>query len=163
MNAPREKKMSDGPEYASMAYPMTLYPSEEGGYVAEIEDLPGCLSQGETAEEAAAALEECKAAWIEAALASGIEIPPPRTDAEYSGRFVLRMPRSLHRRLAWRARQDGVSLNTEVATLLAAALESKDVRSEILAAMRAMVADVCDACPSSGSVLASVREHRNSY
>ncbi len=142
MNAPREKKMIDGSEYAPMAYPITLYPSEEGGYVAEIEDLPGCLSQGETAEEAAAALEECKAAWIESALASGIEIPPPRTDAEYSGRFVLRMPRSLHRRLAWRARQDGVSLNTEVATLLAAALESKDVRSEILVAMRAMVADV---------------------
>jgi antitoxin HicB len=112
--------------YFSKPYPITFYPAEEGGYVAEIEDLPGCLAQGETAAEAAEAIELCKRAWIETAFEDGMEIPLPRTETEYSGKFLLRVPKPLHRRLATRAHQDGVSLNAEVATLLAAALETKE-------------------------------------
>jgi antitoxin HicB len=123
----------------SRRYPVTFYPAEEGGYVAEIEDLPGCITQGETVDEAAAAIEECRVAWMETALANGMEVPPPRTEAEYSGRFLLRLPKSLHRRLAARARRDGVSLNTELATLLASALEVKEQQSRTKSIVRAML------------------------
>ncbi len=123
----------------SRRYPITLYPAEEGGYVAEIEDLPGCLTQGETIEAAAAAIEDCRAAWIETALEDGQEIPLPRTDAEYSGKLLLRMPKSLHRHLASRARQDGVSLNTEVATLLATSLEAREQQLNVRAIVDAIL------------------------
>ena len=40
-------------------------------------------------------------------------MPPPRPATEdYSGRFVLRVPRSLHRKLSREAQREGVSLNT---------------------------------------------------
>ncbi|MBN1152263.1 MAG: type II toxin-antitoxin system HicB family antitoxin [Dehalococcoidia bacterium] len=136
--------------FLSKPYPVTLYPAEEGGYVAEVEDLPGCLAQGETAAEAMEAIEQCRKAWIEVAAEDGIEIPPPRTDEELSGKFLLRVPKSLHRRLASRARRDDVSLNTEAVTLLASALENKDQQSEtkeLVAAMQALTAQVSAAEP----------------
>jgi antitoxin HicB len=46
--------------YLEIPYKFTLYPAEEGGYVIEIPDLPGCLSQGETTEEAIANIEDAK-------------------------------------------------------------------------------------------------------
>ena len=37
--------------YLTLNYPITIYPDPDSGYVAEIKDLPGCLTQGETIEE----------------------------------------------------------------------------------------------------------------
>jgi predicted RNase H-like HicB family nuclease len=141
MDAPKTTNSGDLQFLLSRRYPVTLHPAEEGGYVAEVEDLPGCLAQGETIEEVAAAIDECRVAWIEAALADGLKVPPPKTDAAYSGRFLLRLPKSLHRRLAEHARQDGVSLNTETATLLAASLEARDQQHP----MKALVGVLLDA------------------
>jgi predicted RNase H-like HicB family nuclease/plasmid stability protein len=123
--------------YASRPYPITFYPAEEGGYVAEIEDLPGCLAQGESPAEAVDAIEQCKRAWIATAFEQGIEVPLPRTEVEYSGKFLVRMPKSLHRRLAARARQDEVSLNAEVVSLLSAALETREQQAHAKELVRA--------------------------
>jgi len=35
-----------------MEYTVLVHPAEEGGFWAEVPELPGCLSQGETIEEA---------------------------------------------------------------------------------------------------------------
>jgi hypothetical protein len=43
-------------------YPVTLHPAPEGGYVAEIRDLPGCISQGDTREEVLAMVDDARAA-----------------------------------------------------------------------------------------------------
>jgi predicted RNase H-like HicB family nuclease len=68
--------------YLKLSYPITLYPdNEEGGYVVEIEDLPGCLSQGETLEEAIANINEARELWIETIYETGGEIPLPRTNS----------------------------------------------------------------------------------
>lgn len=48
-------------------YPAVIYPAEEGGFVAEIPALPGCLAQGETMEECLHELERVKTLWIETA------------------------------------------------------------------------------------------------
>lgn len=48
-----------------------------GGYLAEVPELPGCVSAGETAEEALRNLGEAMAAWVESALAHGDPIPGP--------------------------------------------------------------------------------------
>jgi antitoxin HicB len=64
--------------YLKLDYPITLYPdSEEGGYVAEIRDLPGCLTQGETLEETIENINEARELWIETAYESNREIPLP--------------------------------------------------------------------------------------
>jgi antitoxin HicB len=69
------------------------------------------MSQGETAEEALASIREAIQLWIETALEDGYEIPEPRAEAKYSGKFVVRVPRSLHRELVQTAEREGVSLN----------------------------------------------------
>ncbi|MBN1873735.1 MAG: toxin-antitoxin system HicB family antitoxin, partial [Anaerolineae bacterium] len=44
-------------------------------------------------------IEDAKRAWIESALEDGVDIPLPRKTADYSGKFVVRLPRSLHKQL----------------------------------------------------------------
>ena len=117
--------------YLGLNYPITLYRAEEGGFVAEIEDLEGCLTQGETVEETTENIEEARQLWIKAAYEDRVEIPIPRTDEEYSGRFLARMPKSLHRRLTERARYEGVSLNHYVESILSAGISNQNVVDEI--------------------------------
>ncbi len=62
--------------FLAQKYPITLYPEPEG-YTVEIKDLPGCLSQGDTAEEALQMIEEARILWIESAYENGDPIPPP--------------------------------------------------------------------------------------
>lgn len=99
-----------------------LADDEGGGWLVEFPDLPGCTADGETLEEALAEGRDAVAAWIETARAEDREVPVPATDAAHSGKWVQRLPRSLHGRLADRAREEGVSLNTLVATMLAEGL-----------------------------------------
>ena len=96
----------------------------EEGFLALAPELPGCMTAGETEEEALENLREAMALWFESALADGDPIPEPRTQppGHYSGRVLLRMPRTLHGQLAERAAAEGVSINQLVVTLLAGGL-----------------------------------------
>lgn len=68
--------------YLSLKYPISLYPEEEGGYTATIPDLPGCMTQGETLEEAIENINEARELWIETVYKSAKKkIPLPRTTA----------------------------------------------------------------------------------
>ncbi|MBE8991462.1 type II toxin-antitoxin system HicB family antitoxin [Nostoc sp. LEGE 12450] len=106
--------------YLNLQYPVTLYPDPDEGYVAQIKDLPGCLTQGETLEETVANLNEARELWIETAYEAGDDIPLPSSNDSYSGKLLLRMPKSLHRRLAETSEQEGVSLNQYIVSLLSA-------------------------------------------
>jgi predicted HicB family RNase H-like nuclease len=72
--------------------------------------------------------EEARTLWIETEYEAGEEIPLPSYPPEYSGKFNLRLPKSLHAQLAQSAEREGVSLNQYVVMLLAAA-EAKSSRS----------------------------------
>jgi antitoxin HicB len=102
--------------------PLTL--DEGGGYLVEFPDLPGCISDGQTVAEAVANPRDAQAAWIAAMREAGRPIPAPGADPAdgYSGKWVLRTPRSLHRSLAERAKREGVSLNMLAVALLAEGL-----------------------------------------
>lgn len=101
-------------------YPHTVIPDlADGGFVIVFPDLPGCMTQVETGEEIAPIADEIRRLWIAAGFDLGHDIPPPSTDGAYRGRFVVRLPRSLHRRLAEAAEREGISLNAWVTTLLA--------------------------------------------
>jgi antitoxin HicB len=108
--------------YLNLQYPVTLYPDPEGGYVAQIKDLPGCLTQGETLEETMTNIQEGRELWISTAYAHSDDIPLPSNDDNYSGKLLVRMPKSLHRRLAETAENEGVSLNQYIVSLLSAAV-----------------------------------------
>ncbi|NLX03406.1 MAG: type II toxin-antitoxin system HicB family antitoxin [Syntrophomonadaceae bacterium] len=97
--------------YLSLPYKIVLYPSPEGGYAIEIPELPGCLTQGQTIEEAMLMIEDAKRAWIDIALQDGEFIPEPDSINNYSGKLNIRIPKSLHKSLAERAKQEKVSLN----------------------------------------------------
>jgi len=113
--------------YLELNYPVTLYRDPDGGYVAEIKDLPGCMTQGETSEEVLKEIEDARVLWIETAYEHGDQIPLPSTETEYSGKTLLRMPRSLHRKLAEGAEQEGVSLNQYIVSLLSEANTAKNI------------------------------------
>lgn len=99
-------------EYLALPYKMELIPDpEEGGFVVTFPELPGCLTTGETAEQAIANAEDAKVAWISAALEDHINIPEPDSDDAYSGQFKLRIPKSLHRSLAEHSKREGISMN----------------------------------------------------
>lgn len=117
--------------YIDLNYPITIYRAEEGGYVAELEDLPGCITEGETLEEVTQRIEDVRNAWIQIAYEDGIEIPLPRTDEEYSGKFIVRIPKYLHRRLAEKAIREGVSLNQYVESILSAGVSTQNIIGEI--------------------------------
>ena len=107
-------------EYLALPYKMELVPDmDEGGFVVSFPDLPGCLSSGETMEQAITNAEDAKKAWLEAALEDGIVINEPDSLNEYSGQFKLRMPKSLHRRLAEHSKREGISMNQYCLYLLA--------------------------------------------
>lgn len=99
-------------EYMKLPYKIELVPDiEEGGYAVSCPELPGCLSCGETIEDAIAGIEDAKRAWIEASLEDGEEIPEPSNIDEYSGQFKLRIPKSLHKQLAEHSKREGISMN----------------------------------------------------
>jgi len=54
-----------------------FYSQEDGGYIADIPDLPHCSAFGAGPEQALAEVLKAKAAWLEAAKAEGKPIPPP--------------------------------------------------------------------------------------
>ncbi len=54
-----------------------LSPEDGGGYLARVPDLPGCMSDGETPEEALANAYDAIACWLEAAAEMGRAIPAP--------------------------------------------------------------------------------------
>ena len=56
-------------------YPIIIYPAEEGGYVAEIPALKGCLAQGETLEECLQELKTIQAFWLESARRNNQKVP----------------------------------------------------------------------------------------
>lgn len=103
--------------YLGLQYPFAAHADPDGGYVIVYPDLPGCLSQAETLEEIPAMAEEARTGWIETVYEEGRNIPDPSFQ-EYSGKFNVRLPKSLHRALADAASLDGVSLNQYVVMLL---------------------------------------------
>ena len=56
-------------------YPIVIYPSDEGGFVAEVPALKGCLAQGETLAETLEELAIVKQLWLETAQKNGKTLP----------------------------------------------------------------------------------------
>lgn len=108
--------------YMALPYARQLIRNQDGSWFAQIVEFVGCMTEGATQVEALANLEEAMEGWLEIHIAEGNAIPEPMAGTHYSGRFLTRVPPTLHRDLARRAEREGVSLNLFVATALARAL-----------------------------------------
>jgi antitoxin HicB len=100
--------------------PFKVVTDPDGGCVVIVfSDLPGCLTQVDDVDDISPMAKDARITWADAAFDQVMEIPELSIPEEYSGRFNLRLPRSLLRELAEEARRQGVSLNQYVETLLA--------------------------------------------
>jgi antitoxin HicB len=110
-------------------YPFEIRPlSDEdgGGFLIIFPDFNECISDGETPEEAIRNGLDALQETIAALEGLNLPVPEPGSGGSYSGKFVQRVPRSLHARLAMRAKQEGVSMNALVTSLLAEGLARQE-------------------------------------
>jgi len=118
--------------YLALPYHVTLVrdgDGDDGPWVAQVEELAGCTSRAETAEQAASGIQQAMSDWITEALREGREVPEPKPVDEHSGRLLLRMPRTLHAELTRLAEREGVSLNQFITDALASAVGWRLARS----------------------------------
>jgi antitoxin HicB len=117
---------------ATRGYPVEIEAEDDGTFTVIVPDLPGCVAAGDSPEEALAEVGDAIDSWIESAKADDVPIPvPSRRDFGYSGRFLVRIPRSLHREAAHRAKADNGSLNHWCATALTRAVTLGAVEVEV--------------------------------
>lgn len=109
-------------------YPFTVRPlsrEEGGGYLVEYPDIPGCMSDGETIEEAIANGREALRDCIDVFRESGRRIPKPAVEA---AQWRQRLPRTLYFKLTKQAKSEGVSINSFVTAIIAEAIGTKRAR-----------------------------------
>ncbi len=112
-------------------YPFEMKPlsqDEGGGWLIVFPDLAGCMSDGETPEEAIENGKDAIQCWLQACKEDGREIPSAGESS--SGKFMTRIPKSLHTRLISRAKQEGVSMNSLVSSFIAESLGKKESTSK---------------------------------
>ena len=113
-------------------YPFEVRPLAEedgGGYLISFPDFAECISDGETIAEAVENGLDALKATIAALKAKKLAVPAPNSGGVASGKFVARVPKTVHAQLATRARSEGVSLNTLVVSFIAQGLGSAAPKS----------------------------------
>ena len=116
--------------YMELRYPTQITEisiEDGGGYMIEIPLLKGCMSDGETILEALENIKEAKMEWFVYMLENNLPIPEPIDVNKYSGKFVVRIPKSLHRTISEQSKMEGLSLNQYVANSLAYVAGQKQV------------------------------------
>ena len=109
-------------DYLKLPYTriVTEMNDESGHYFyGRILELDGCQSTGDTVEELYENLNEAMEGYIEVKLENNIPIPLPERTEDFSGKFNVRLPKTLHQRLAIEANNEGVSLKQLVLYKLA--------------------------------------------
>lgn len=103
----RKKKINADPKYRLEIF----WSPEDQSYIANVPELSGCTTHGETVEEAVQMAHEAIDGYIESCKARGLPIPKPLSEKEFSGKIPLRIDPKLHRDLTIKAEIKGVSLN----------------------------------------------------
>ncbi len=124
--------------YLGLKYPALVQEDPVGGYFVTHPDLDGCMSEGDTVEEAVANLADAREIWIETRLENGYPVPEP-TSEDHSGRISLRMAPSLHASLAAAAERKGISLNLHINTILATSSGREEAFRAVVQELREIV------------------------
>jgi antitoxin HicB len=106
-----------------------LSAEEGGGYLISFPDFAECISDGESVDEAIENGRDALKATIAALKSKKLPVPAPNSGGVASGKFVARVPKTVHAQLATRARAEGVSLNALVLTFIAQGLGGIDSKA----------------------------------
>lgn len=120
--------------YMQLPYKVEIIPDNLGnGFTAILPELPGCMTAAEKFSELDPLINDAKLLWLEVAIKHGDHIPEPAPPEEktYSGKFLVRVPKSMHRQLSTRADIEETSLNQLIVSMLSESLGrlSADTRS----------------------------------
>jgi antitoxin HicB len=110
--------------YLGLPYTIELIQEPLGGYYVGIKELKGCMTTADDSEVALSEIQELMKEWLEIALEENLPIPEPRGVDQFSGKFNLRIPKTLHRQLIEAAEDEGVSLNQYCNYILAESVGS---------------------------------------
>jgi antitoxin HicB len=118
-------------EYLALPYTIVLRRDvKDEIFVARVEELPGCSAHGDTGPQALVNLQDNMRLWISDCIESGDAVPEPAEEIELpSGKWLQRVPRSLHLKLIRLAKHEGVSLNQFVTAVLAEAAGGRSAQS----------------------------------
>ena len=107
-------------EYLILPYTYVLKQESDGSYFISVKELPGCMSVGESITDAHEMIRDAMKAWISNSLEDGMQIPEPEEETlnDYSGKFVVRITPTLHKKLVEGAKKNGVSMNHYTSELL---------------------------------------------
>jgi antitoxin HicB len=103
-------------------YPFEIRPladEDGGGFLISFTDFSECISDGETVAETIENGRDALQETIAALESLNLPVPEPGSGGSYSGKFIQRVPKSIHARLVVRAKQEGVSMNSLVTSILA--------------------------------------------
>lgn len=109
-------------EYVRKPYTRTLTPDGDG-FTAEILELPGCITYGDTPADAYTMLDEALALYVATLLEDGVAVPDPI--GEQSGKIAVRTSCDLHRRAMLSSRKENISLNHWMALAMEGRLGSQ--------------------------------------
>jgi len=132
-SAKQKKNSAQVRELLAKPYSRVLMPAEGGLYTAEILEFPGCSVEGHTPSEAYAQLEHAAEKWLHEWLNEGKVVPQPLMNNKTSGRFALRLPRSLYVRASRAAARESVSLNQYIANAVAERVGASAVLAAFMA------------------------------
>lgn len=106
----KERLPRKAEDYLALPYTYRITPDPTGGYVADVEELPGCITQAETWDDIHAMIHDAMLSWISVAIEDGRSIPIPDQSAAPSG--MLRLPSELYQELLRKASEQGTSVET---------------------------------------------------
>lgn len=114
------KEKSNVEDYLSLDYTTEVkFDPVDNIYIVKVKELKDCMSHGETIQEAFDEIEVAKRLWIETAIDHGFEIPKPKSEDDFSGKFMVRVPKGIHKEITEKAVEEGVSLNQWILSVLA--------------------------------------------
>ena len=126
-------------------YARRLVPDEDGGYIASIQEFPGCIADGDNPEEALENLNKAAISWLSSALSTGYEVREPVSFIGFSGKVALRIPRGLHKQVAELAELEESSVNQLLVSAISHYVAEKNSYSALTEAfgleIRKIVAD----------------------
>lgn len=114
--------------------------NEDQEYIATCPAFPGLSAFGETEEKALKEAKIALAGFIETYKANNMLLPAPKLRESVSGKFQLRLPKTLHHLAVRLAHLDGVSLNSYIADAVRGKVAGDQVGNRVLNEIRELIA-----------------------
>jgi predicted RNase H-like HicB family nuclease len=122
-------------------YPFNIeWSDEDQEYIATCPAFPGLTAFGKTEEKALKEAKVALAGFIETYKANNMALPEPTIHKRVSGKFQLRLPKTLHSLAVRMAHRDGVSLNSYIADAVRAKVAGDQVGNRLLNEVRQLIA-----------------------